>query len=126
MRAFNVQRDVGDRLRHARRADRPLLRAGQRPGLHRDRSPADRASAACGTLVITGPSYSRVDLSAVKRVRIAAGTNFEFRAEMLNAFNHPNFTPVISTGTGADGYRTTSVVENSSRIIQFGFRLNWP
>jgi hypothetical protein len=45
---------------------------------------------------------------------------------MLNAFNHPNFNPVISTGTGADGYRTTSVVENSSRIIQFGFRLNWP
>jgi len=85
-------------------------------------------SGQCGTrsLVIAGPSYSRVDLSAVKRVRIAGSTSFEFRAEMLNAFNHPNFNPVISTGTGADGYRTTSVVENSSRIIQFGFRLNWP
>ena len=45
---------------------------------------------------------------------------------MLNAFNHPNFNPVISTGTGADSYRTTGVVENSSRIVQFGFRLNWP
>ena len=61
-----------------------------------------------------------MDLSAVKRVRIAGSTSFEFRAEMLNAFNHPNFNPVISTGTGADGYRTTSVVENSSRIIQSG------
>ena len=80
-------------------------------------------SGQCGTrsLVIAGPMYQRVDLSAVKRVRIAGSMNFEFRAEMINAFNHPNFNPVISTATGADSYRTTGVVENSSRIVQLGF-----
>jgi hypothetical protein len=51
--------------------------------------------------------------------------NFEFRAEMLNAFNHPNFTPVISTNTNADNYRITGVQENSSRIVQLVFRLNF-
>jgi hypothetical protein len=44
---------------------------------------------------------------------------------MLNAFNHPNFVPVISTSNNADNYRVTSVNENSSRIIQLVFRLNF-
>ena len=81
----------------------------------------------CGvrSLVITGPIYSRVDLSAVKRTRLVSDTTFEFRAEMLNAFNDPNFTPVISTSNNADNYRITGVNENSSRIVQLVFRLNW-
>jgi hypothetical protein len=81
----------------------------------------------CGvrTLVIQGPVYSRWDLSAVKRTRLVGRTTFEFRAEMLNAFNHPNFVPVISTSNNADNYRVTSVNENSSRIIQLVFRLNF-
>ena len=58
--------------------------------------------------------------------RIVGRTTFEFRAELLNAFNHPNFTPVISTSTNADNYRITGVEENSTRIVQFGWRLNWP
>jgi hypothetical protein len=81
----------------------------------------------CGlrTLVVTGPVYVRFDLSAVKKVRIAGQTTFEFRAEMLNALNHVNFTPVISTSNNADNYRITGVQENSSRIIQLVFRVNW-
>ena len=74
----------------------------------------------CGmrTLVVTGPMYARWDISAVKRTRLVGRTTFEFRADLLNAFNHPNFTPVISTSTNADNYRITGVQENSSRIIQ--------
>jgi hypothetical protein len=88
----------------------------------------------CGTrtLVLTGPRYARVDLSAVKRVALFGQKNFEFRAEMLNAFNHPNFTPVLGTtgtpavpSTNADNYRITGVQENSSRIVQLVFRLNF-
>ena len=84
-------------------------------------------SGECGvrTLVVTGPLYSRWDLSAVKRVRIVGRTNFEFRAEMLNAFNHPNFVPVISTNTNSDNYRMTSLQENGSRIVQLVWRMNW-
>jgi hypothetical protein len=81
----------------------------------------------CGarSVVITGPRYERVDLSAVKRTRIFGRMNFEFRADLLNAFNHPNFSPVISTSTNADNYRVTTVEENSSRIIQLVTRFSW-
>jgi Carboxypeptidase regulatory-like domain len=77
------------------------------------------------TLVLTGPMYVRVDLSAVKRVRIVGRTTFEFRGEMLNAFNHPNFVPIVSTSTNADNYRITAVQENSSRIVQLVWRVTW-
>jgi hypothetical protein len=82
---------------------------------------------ACGVnrLEVTGPRYVRVDLSAVKRVRLAGRVDFEFRGEMLNAFNHPNFEPVISTSNNADNYRITGVQENSSRIVQLVWRVSW-
>jgi hypothetical protein len=81
----------------------------------------------CGlrTVVVTGPMYSRWDISAAKRTRLWGRTNFEFRADLLNAFNHVNFTPVISTSTNADNYRITGVQENSSRIIQIITRFSW-
>jgi carboxypeptidase family protein/TonB-dependent receptor-like protein len=77
------------------------------------------------SLVLTGPIYSRFDFSAVKKVRLVGRTTFEFRGEMLNAFNHPNFVPVVSTSTNADNYRITAVQENSSRIVQLVFRFTW-
>ena len=81
----------------------------------------------CGirTLALTGPTYSRWDISAVKRTRIAGRSTFEFRADLINAFNHTNFTPVISTSTNADNYRITAVQENSSRVIQIVTRFSW-
>ncbi|MGH9329203.1 MAG: hypothetical protein ACRD09_02070, partial [Vicinamibacterales bacterium] len=89
----------------------------------------------CGVnnLIATGPRQVRFDLSVGKRTNIAGDVNFEFRAEMLNAFNHPWFTPVtgIDTDTAAlsynrgDLFRLTTVGENSSRIVQLVFRVNW-
>jgi hypothetical protein len=82
---------------------------------------------ACGLnrLEVTGPRYVRFDLSAVKRVKLRGRLSFEFRGEMLNAFNHPNFDPVISTSNNADNYRVTGLQENSSRIIQLVWRATW-
>jgi hypothetical protein len=81
----------------------------------------------CGTrtLVVSGPMYSRWDISAVKRTRLVGRTTFEFRADLINAFNHVNFTPVISTSTNADNHRITGVNENSSRIIQLVTRFTF-
>jgi hypothetical protein len=42
-------------------------------------------------IFVTGPRFSRFDLSLVKRVLITEHVNFELRAEMLNAFNNINF-----------------------------------
>ena len=47
-----------------------------------------------GSLVVTGPSLVRFDLSTSKRIAIKGNTNVEFRAEMLNAFNTPWFEAV--------------------------------
>jgi len=84
----------------------------------------------CGlnSVVVTGPALMRFDLSAVKRVPIRGRVNLEFRAELLNAFNTPWFSPV----TGADGdglfgdpdeFRVTGA--DSGREIQLVWRLNW-
>jgi hypothetical protein len=41
----------------------------------------------------------RFDIGASKRVKIHGPVTFEFRAEMLNAFNTPYFNPGSTAGT---------------------------
>jgi hypothetical protein len=55
----------------------------------------------CGvrSLVVNGPPLYRFDIGASKRVRIRGSVTFEFRAEMLNAFNKPYFNPGSTAGT---------------------------
>ncbi len=79
----------------------------------------------CGTgdLVVTGPRIIGFNMSAVKRFDIRGRLNAEFRAEMLNAFNHPLFTPVAGLGAVRDNYRVTAA--DSGRQIQLVWRLNW-
>src|SRR6202007_1306458 len=38
-----------------------------------------------------GPFYKHIDFSVLKRTRVTEAKNVEFRAEMFNLFNHPNF-----------------------------------
>ncbi|HVL66236.1 MAG TPA: carboxypeptidase regulatory-like domain-containing protein [Vicinamibacterales bacterium] len=79
----------------------------------------------CGTgdLVVSGQPRVRFDLSAVKRVDLRGRMNAEFRAEMLNAFNTPYFTPVAGIGSNPDSYRVTAA--ESGRVIQLVWRLNF-
>ena len=87
----------------------------------------------CGTrsLVMTGPMLQQHDVSIAKRVRVIGRTNFEFRLEMLNAFNNVNFIPVSGVGTTFTGnninnYEVTGLTgTNTSRIIQLVSRFNW-
>jgi hypothetical protein len=79
----------------------------------------------CGlrSVVVTGPTLVRFDLSAVKRIPIKGRVNAEFRAEFLNAFNTPWFNPVTGVGDDPDDYRVTSA--SGGREIQLVWRLNW-
>ncbi|HEY0876749.1 MAG TPA: carboxypeptidase-like regulatory domain-containing protein [Vicinamibacterales bacterium] len=79
----------------------------------------------CGTgdLVVSGQPLVRFDIAAVKRVEIRGRVNAEFRAEMLNALNHPYFTPVGGIGSNPDSYRVTGA--DSGRQVQLVWRLNW-
>src|SRR5437764_1498354 len=62
----------------------------------------------CGirSLVVNAPRLVRFDLSLVKRVRVHNNIAFEFRAEMLNAFNTPYFNSVTTNST-ANGFNTS-------------------
>ena len=101
------QRDVGVRLLR-RRADRPLLRAGQRPGLHGER--AEQSRQLRHRLAGRDRSaFQQHDIRISKRTAVVGHTNFEFAAEMLNAFNHPNFLPVNGIGSSTvSGYQLTA------------------
>jgi Carboxypeptidase regulatory-like domain/TonB-dependent Receptor Plug Domain len=84
----------------------------------------------CGvrSLVVTGPTLVRFDLSTSKRIAIKGNTNVEFRAEFLNAFNTPWFEAVTGSGT-TNTYTNPSLFRvtdaDSGRTIQFVFRVNF-
>ena len=83
-----------------------------------------------GRGTIIGPGFVALDFSAVKKTWITEKTNLEFRAEVFNIFNHPNFGQMLTgifTPTGArqgSAGRLASTL-NSSRQIQFGLKLNF-
>jgi hypothetical protein len=96
----------------------------------------------CGTtnLILYGPSFSRFDLSAVKKFRFTERVNFEFRAEFLNAFNNINFLVGgaandvnniggfgnATFGQTTNAYQDTSTTNDpGGRLIQFVARINF-
>ena len=96
----------------------------------------------CGTtnLVLYGPSFSRFDLSVVKKFKFTERFNFEFRAEFLNAFNNINFLVGgaandvnniggfgnATFGQTANAYQDTSTTNDpGGRLIQFVGRINF-
>ena len=87
---------------------------------------ADYGDCGVRSLVVTGPMLQQHDISIAKRVRVVGRTNFEFRLEMLNAFNNHNFVPVGGIGAELDDYEVTGLTgTNTSRIIQLVTRFNW-
>jgi hypothetical protein len=82
-------------------------------------------------LIVTGPQFTRFDLSMIKRVKFNERANFEFRAEFLNAFNYVNFFGSGSIG-GTTSSQTTSAYQDinntqdpGGRLIQFVLRINF-
>ena len=75
-----------------------------------------------------GPGAVTLDTSLLKNWRIRESSGVEFRAEILNVMNHPNFAnPNTQHGAGAGtfGEITGLMPGNQSRIIQLGLRLEF-
>jgi hypothetical protein len=49
---------------------------------------------------LRGPRQNNIDIALIKQTRISEGKNIEFRAEALNAANHPLFPNPNMTATG--------------------------
>jgi hypothetical protein len=84
----------------------------------------------CGTgeLVVTGPMYKSFDVGIQKQFNVKGNVKLVFRAELLNAFNFVNFTPVATASSAANAYEVTQTVgdvNNGARVAQLVLRLNW-
>ena len=95
-----------------------------------------------GRNVLRGPAQSNVDFSIIKRFRLSASKNIEFRAEFFNLFNHVNFANPISnlnafaSSGGSINPNTGQIINpgdfgrvistsNNPRLIQFALKLNF-
>ena len=87
---------------------------------------ADYGECGVRSLVVTGPMFQQHDISIAKRVALIGRANFEFRLEMLNAFNQHNFAPVSGIGNDPADYEVTGLTgTNTARVIQLVSRINW-
>lgn len=70
----------------------------------------------------SGPPQTNFDFSIFKRFRIREGSDLQFRTEIFNIFNTPQFDlPSTAIGTPAAGTITATI--NDARLIQFGLKL---
>jgi hypothetical protein len=64
-----------------------------------------------GRNVLVGPGYVETDLGVMKGTRITERLGIQFRGELFNLFNHPNFnfptTAVFSAGSVFTNYQAT-------------------
>jgi len=79
---------------------------------------------------LRGPRQNNLDLSVIKNTRISEGTSLEFRAEALNAANHPLFPNPNMTVTTAQSSKDTgfgqisaSTQSNYGRSLQLTVKL---
>src|SRR5262249_25627492 len=86
----------------------------------------------CGSrsTVLNGPTFQQHDIRISKRTTLVGHANFEFAAQLLNAFNHPNFLAVSGTNSNNPAtianYQLTALQgQEGSRVIQLEFRVNW-
>ena len=82
---------------------------------------------------MNGPGLVSLDFSMVKNnniKKISENFNLQFRAEVFNSLNHPNWDPPtttdVLTGAGAaTGIGTLTATATNSRQIQFGLKMAW-
>ena len=74
-----------------------------------------------GRTTAIGPGAAIVDLSILKDISFCDRHRLQFRAEMLNMPNHPNFNlPEQRRGRGNFGRVSSLIPGNQARIIQLG------
>ncbi len=89
----------------------------------------------CGearSLYLTGPVFSRVDMSFKKTFPLRGRTNAQLQFDVFNVFGAINYTPVANPGSGATIFQVTSGYTDSDntfdpggRLAQVSWRINW-
>lgn len=94
--------------------------------------PAGGALGTCGRNSVRGPGFKQWDANLTKMTRITERVKLQFRWEVFNVINHPNFNPSPSSQTvGSGGFATVNitpdslnpgVAQGSPRVMQFGLK----
>jgi hypothetical protein len=81
---------------------------------------------------VTGPKFVNTDLSVIKNTKLTERVNLQFRGEMFDIFNHPNFgnpgltfTPTSKTFGVINNTRFPTGDFGSARQIQFSLKLKF-
>ncbi len=79
---------------------------------------------------VTGPNFVNTDFSVIKNTKLTERFNLQFRGEMFDIFNHPNFgNPVLTTTSSTFGQITGTRFPTgdfgSARQIQFALKLKF-
>jgi hypothetical protein len=95
--------------------------------------PADGTLGNCGRNSLRGPGFKQWDANLTKMTRITERLKVQFRWEVFNLINHPNFNPTPSSNVvGSNGFATVNitpdalnpgVAQGSPRVMQFGLKL---
>jgi hypothetical protein len=80
--------------------------------------------------VVIGPAFHNTDLSLIRYARLGEHIGLQFRVDVFNLFNHPNFGPpgnIVGSPTFGKITRTRLPTgeAGSSRQIQFGCRMSF-
>ena len=81
-----------------------------------------------GRNVVIGPGFNNTDFSATKKIDLTERIRAQFRAEVFNLFNHPNFGQPGNVVGGANfgvitNTRFPTGESGSSRQVQLGLKL---
>jgi hypothetical protein len=76
-----------------------------------------------GRGVTIAPGINNWDIAGIKNIKITERVNMQFRAEFLNAFNHPSFNSIDNFTDDSTFGQVLGDYE--PRIIQFGLKLTF-
>ena len=81
---------------------------------------------------MTGPVFSRVDLSVKKRIPVTRKSHVEVQFDLLNAFDAVNFTPVFQASNSLTINQVTAAYQDinntfdpGGRVGQLVLRVSW-
>jgi hypothetical protein len=73
-----------------------------------------------GPTQIPGPAFHRLDFSTFKNFQLSERFSLQFRAELFNIFNHPNFNAPGFGGNGVVAVSGSTDFKNVSRFGEIG------
>jgi hypothetical protein len=86
-------------------------------------SPAAGNTGNVGRNAYYGPSYTDFDFSLIKNFAIGESKKFQFRADLFNIFNHPNFD--LGNLASSSAGQIVGDTNANPRLMQLGLRFNW-